>query len=142
MRERLLKRERVLRHRRTENEIFASYLSERFGAPSFRRNISTNFFVFKTRHRTSFGRINRKGGVLMLTEEYRLWDLWVRVYVKAVGEKKRVRVVVIWGDSGGAAQAQLPKGLPPKAEERLTAQITAVAIREICGKLRKLDEGE
>ena len=88
MRERLLKRERALRHRRTENEIFASYLSERFGAPSFRRNISTNFFVFKTRHRTSFGRINRKGGVLMLTEEYRLWDLWVRVYVKAAGEKK------------------------------------------------------
>ena len=77
----------------------------------------------------------------MLTEEYRLWDLWVRVYVKAVGEKKRVRVVVIWGDSGGAAQAQLPK-VPPKAEERLTAQITAVAIREICGKLRKLDEWE
>lgn len=46
MRERLLKIERVLRHRRTENEIFASYLSERFGAPSFRRNILTDFFLF------------------------------------------------------------------------------------------------
>ena len=78
----------------------------------------------------------------MLTEEYRRWELWVRVDGKAGGEKRRVRCVVSWGDSGGATQSHRPKGLPPKAEERLTAQITAVAIREICGKLRKLDEWE
>ena len=45
----------------------------------------------------------------MLIQEYRLWELTVRVYSRVQEGREWIRGMVMRGDSGGMAQMELPK---------------------------------
>ncbi len=49
----------------------------------------------------------------MLIQEFRLWNLWVRVYHRVLAGRETIRVVVIRGSSGGVALIELPAGGEP-----------------------------
>lgn len=78
----------------------------------------------------------------MLIQEFRLWNLWVRVYHRALAGRETIRVVVIRGSSGGVALIELPAGGEPWERERLTDLVASAAIREICAELDRKEGKE
>lgn len=75
----------------------------------------------------------------MLIQEYRLWELTVRVYSRVQEGREWIRVMVMRGDSGGMAQMELPKDSSPEDRERFIEFITATSIRKICAMLDKTE---